>query len=112
MNIVLIGLYIFIFLIFIRMHIMIKRYKINFKYMFLNYIILVIILLINTPILTNFLIDSLSLRNRYDIMLMVMFVYLMYNNFVLEFHIARLNQDIGKIVSEIAIIKKEENNEY
>ncbi len=111
MYILLIALFIFIFLIFIRMHIMIRRYKVNFKYIFLNYVILFIIFVINIPRIANYLIDILMLRNRFDLMLMIMFVYLMYNNFVLEFHIAKLNQDMQKVVSEIAIIRKESYEE-
>ncbi len=106
MNILLIFLFVFIFIIFIRMHIMIKRYKINFKYMFLNYVMLFLIAFINMPFITDLFLKHLSISNRFDIMTMIMFVYLMYNNFVLELHIARLNQDVEKIVSELAIIRK------
>ncbi len=105
MELLLIGLIIYVFLLFFRMHRLIKKYKINFKYMFLNYVMLGVVVFLNLPPVLNFLSEVFNLHNRFDVMIIVMFVYLMYNNIMLEFQIARINQDLENMVSKIALIK-------
>ncbi len=107
MDVFLVGLLIYVFLIFLRMHKLIKKYKINFKYMFLNYVMLFAVLFFNTPLFVDWASEMLNVHDRFEIMGIIMFIYLVYNNFMLEFHVARINQDIETMVSQISIIKNE-----
>ncbi len=107
METLLLGMIIYVLILFVRMHVLIKKYKINFKYMFLNYVLLGIVVLLNLPPVLNLFSELFSVNDRFDVMTMVMFVYLMYNNIMLEFHIARINQDLENMVSKISLIKKD-----
>lgn len=106
MNILLIGLYLYIFFIFLRMNKMIKKHKINFKYIVLNYLVLFFLVIVNLPISLNLITTVIDNVSRYQIIFFVFFMYLMYNNFILEFHIARINQEQEKIVGTIALLEE------
>lgn len=110
METLLLGMIIYVLILFVRMHVLIKKYKINFKYMFLNYILLAIVVILNLPPVLNLFSNIFSVNNRFDMMTIIMFVYLMYNNIMLEFHIARINQDLENMVSKMSLIKKDVEN--
>ncbi len=104
MNFMLIALYIYIFFIFYRMHKMMRKYKINFKYLVLNYVVLAFIAIINVPFVIDFILQFFDFLNRYQLMIATLFIYLIYNNFILEFNIARINQEQEKVISQMALI--------
>ena len=90
----------------------VRRYKINFKFVYLNYVILIIFIIILclllVPNIEKFLLDYIGFIPR-DFIIALSIGYLLYSSFLQSLIIAKQNEQIEKIAIILSVneIEKE-----
>lgn len=106
-----------IIILLVIMDRLIKKNKINFKFVYLNFTVLllfiIIVLLLMIPQVSNLIVDMVGFIPR-DVLLALAIAYLFYASFIQGILIAKQNEKIDRIAQLLSVseaLDKKEKNE-
>lgn len=104
-------MYIFMFigvlLVWYRMDLNIRHSKINFKYVYINYLVLIMFVLLLFPPFTSLLREVTQIESTVNMVFTIVLAYLFYASFINELTSARQETKIEKIAREVSLLKAE-----
>lgn len=96
-----------VLLVWFRMDKNIRQSKIDFKYVYINYLILIMFILLFFPPFTSLLLFITKIKSTANMIFTIVIAYLFYASFINQLTSARQEKNIEKIAREVSLLKAE-----